>query len=66
MSGTPYLVPLLVVVITALVSIICGITAGLLKRLDGGSVPASLMMAGGAVGACVTVGLMAMGLMWGR
>lgn len=49
------LVTLLVAVIALLVSLLCGVLAGFLWYLDGGSVASSLMRAGGAFGACVIV-----------
>jgi len=60
------LVRVLVAAIAVLVALLCGIAVGLLKRLDGGSVPMSVLRAGAAVGACLTVEMMAMGLMRGR
>jgi hypothetical protein len=55
MIHEPTLIKLLVAVIAFLVSLLCAGLAGFLRHLDGGSVPASLMRAGAAFGACLTV-----------
>jgi hypothetical protein len=66
MSGSIFLIRILVVVIAILASLLCGVVAGILKHLDGASVPTTLIRAGAAFGACLIIGLMAMGLLWGK
>lgn len=66
MLSSSDLVRFLVAVIAVLVALLCGIAVGLLKRLDGGSVAMSVLRAGAAVGACLTVEMMALGLLLGK
>ena len=66
MAHQSTLVVFLVAVVAVLMALLCGGLAGFLRRLDGGSVPASLTRAGAAFGACLSVCGMAAGLLLSR
>ncbi|MET8358852.1 hypothetical protein [Micromonospora sp. NPDC005171] len=65
MAGSLITLRILMAVIAVLASLLCGVMAGILKRLDGASVPTTLMRAGATFGACLTIGVMVMDLLWG-
>ncbi|MFM9596234.1 hypothetical protein ACKI1J_40715 [Streptomyces scabiei] len=63
MSHEHVVIWVLSAVVVLLMAVICGGIAGFLHHLDGNRLPAALMKAGTAFGACLTLSAAVVGLM---